>query len=158
MPSFIDPHKLLPNPTNRIFDPLPDDVYQALQADIAERGLLNPILATSDFIVIAGHHRLKAALALGLDTVPVEIQDVDPPEAESRLIADNVLRRQLNPIEQARLIKRLKEQAGIRNGNRFTSVKFTEVAKAVGIAPRSLMRGRGFFVDERAKKNTKEAL
>jgi hypothetical protein len=64
----------------------------------------------------------------------------------------------LFPQGKQRLIKRLKEQAGIRNGNRFTSVKFTEVAKAVGIAPRSLMRGRGFFVDERAKKNTKEAL
>lgn len=116
MPSFIDPHKLTPNPANTIFDPLPDDVYQALQADIAERGLLNPILATSDFIVIAGHHRLKAALALGLETVPVEIQDVDSQEAESRLIADNVLRRQLNPMEQARLIKRLKEQYGVRPG------------------------------------------
>ena len=118
MPSFIDPHKLTPNPANTIFDPLPDDVYQALKADISERGLLNPILATSDFTVIAGHHRLQAALELGLETIPVEIQDVSPQEAESRLIADNVLRRQLSLGEQARLIRRLKEEAGIKPGKR----------------------------------------
>ena len=55
-------------------------------------------------------------------------------------------------MEQARLIKRLKEQAGIRNGNRFTSVKFTEVAKAVGIAPRSLVGGWGFLLTGELKK------
>lgn len=133
--STIDPKKLIPNPANAIFDPLPEDVYQALKDDIAERGLLNPILCTPDYTVIAGHHRLKAALELGMASVPVEIQNVDDEEAESRLIADNVLRRQLNPMEQARLIKRLKERAGIRQGTRATSVTFTEVAEAVGVKP-----------------------
>ena len=57
-------------------------------------------------------HRLKAALELGFESVPIEIQNVDADEAESRMIADNVLRRQLNPMEQARLIKRLKERGG----------------------------------------------
>lgn len=133
--SLIDPHKLTPNPANAIFDALPADVYAALKADIAQRGLLNPILATSDFTVIAGHHRLRASLELGLEQVPVDIQDVDSEEAEDRLIADNVLRRQLNLMEQARLIKRLKERAGIRQGTRSTSVKFTEVAKAANIKP-----------------------
>ena len=115
--SLIDPHKLHPNPGNTIFDALPDDVYAALKADIAARGLLNPILCTSDYTVIAGHHRLKAALELGLNQVPVDVQDVDSDEAEDRLIADNVLRRQLSPDEQSRLIRRLKERAGVRPGN-----------------------------------------
>ena len=112
--SLIDPHKLHPNPGNTIFDPLPAEVYEALKADIAQRGLLNPILCTVDYTVIAGHHRLKAALELGLDQVPVDIQDVGAAEAEDRLIADNVLRRQLSPGEQSRLIRRLKERAGVR--------------------------------------------
>ena len=83
MPSFINPQKLRPNPANTIFDPLPADVYAALKADIAARGLLNPILATSDFTVIAGHHRLQAALELGMDTVPVEVQDSPTPTTHS---------------------------------------------------------------------------
>lgn len=133
--SSIDPTLLKPNPANRIFDPLADDVYQALKDDIAARGLLNPIVVTPTFKLIAGHHRLKAALELGLETVPIDIQNVDDEEAESRLIADNVLRRQLNPMEQARLIRRLKERAGIRQGTRATSVTVTEVAQAVGVEP-----------------------
>ncbi|MCL4352245.1 MAG: ParB N-terminal domain-containing protein [Firmicutes bacterium] len=68
--STIGPKKLTPNPANTIFDPLPENVYQALKNDIAERGLLNPILCTPDFTVIAGHHRLKAALELKLECVP----------------------------------------------------------------------------------------
>ena len=51
-----------------MFDPLSEDVNQALKGDIAERGLLNPILCTLDYTVIARHHRLKAALKLGLQS------------------------------------------------------------------------------------------
>lgn len=82
---------------------------------------------------MAGHHRPKAALELGFVSVPVEIHDVDADEAESQLIADNVSRWRLNPMEQARLIKRLKERAGIHQGSRLTSVNFTEVAGVVGV-------------------------
>ena len=113
-------------------------MYHALKDDIAERGLLNPILCTPDYTVIAGHHRLKAALELGLESVPIDIQNVDNEEAESRLIADNVLRRQLNPMEQARLIHRLKERYGIKKGNNQSvggSVKFTHAVQSVGIEP-----------------------
>ncbi|MCY0865889.1 MAG: ParB N-terminal domain-containing protein, partial [Sulfobacillus sp.] len=136
--STMDPKRLKPHPANALFDPLPDEVYQALKDDIAARGMLNPILCTPDYTVIAGHHRLKAALELGLETVPVDIHDVDAEEAEDRLIADNVLRRQLNPMEQARLIRRLKERYGIKKGNNQRaggSVKFTDAVQAVGIAP-----------------------
>ncbi len=38
-------------------------------------------------------------------------------------------------MEQARLIRRLKEKAGIRQGTRGTSVNFTEVAQTGGVAP-----------------------
>ena len=137
--STIDPKKLHPNPANTIFDPLPEDIYQAFKDDIAQRGLLNPILVTPDFIIIAGHHRLKAAVELGFESVPIEIQNVDADEAENRKIADNVLRRQLNPMEQARLIKRLKERVGIKPGNPHgvNSVKFTELTPAAGLKPES---------------------
>jgi hypothetical protein len=40
----------------------------------------------------------------------------DAAEAESRLIADNTLRRQLTLGEQARLIRRLKERTGVKRG------------------------------------------
>ncbi|AEJ38611.1 ParB domain protein nuclease [Sulfobacillus acidophilus TPY] len=94
-------------------------------------------MCTPDYTVIAGHHRLKAALELGLETVPVEIHDVDPAEAEDRLVADNVLRRHLNPMEPARLIRRLKERYHVkpRRKGQGTSnwVNFTQLAQAIGL-------------------------
>ena len=140
MATNMNPHKLHTHPSNELFDPLSTDVYQALKDDIAQHGMINPILATTDFTIIAGHHRVKAALELGLPTVPVEIQDVDATEAERLLIADNVLRRQLNPMEQARLIQRLKKEYGIRQGTRSTSAKMAEVAQMVGVPKRTAER------------------
>ncbi len=117
MPSSIDPRKLRPHPANTVFDPLAPEVYQALQEDIAAHGIHDALMVTPDLILISGHHRAKIAVELGLATVPIEIQDVDATEAERLLIADNVLRRQLNPMEQARLIQRLQKEYGIKAGN-----------------------------------------
>ena len=51
-----------------------------------------PILARSaDRVVIAGHTRLKAALKIGLDKVPVRFLDLDPGEANALALADNRL-------------------------------------------------------------------
>ena len=50
------------------------------------------------------------------------------------MIADDVLRRQLNPMEQARLIQRLKKMLDIKNGKNNSSVKMTEVAQKAGVA------------------------
>ncbi|MBX5466881.1 MAG: ParB/RepB/Spo0J family partition protein [Firmicutes bacterium] len=144
MPSFIDPKRLKPHPANTLFDPLPEAVYEALKEDIAAHGIHDALLVTPDFTLITGHHRAKAALELGLEAVPVEIQDVDAAEAERLLIADNVLRRQLTPMEQARLIRRLKEAYGIRQGARVdvhkTSDIMSEVQEALGLTDRHLRR------------------
>ena len=52
-----------------------------------------PIIARSaDGEVIAGHTRLRAAEALGLDVVPVRYLDLDPAEAHLLALADNKLR------------------------------------------------------------------
>lgn len=55
-------------------------------------GWTNPILARlEDKMVIAGHTRLKAAVALGMNRVPVRFLDVDPVQARLIAIADNKL-------------------------------------------------------------------
>ncbi len=147
MPSMIDPKKLMPNRSNTVFEPLTPEVYAALKEDIAENGIQTACMVTPDFTIIAGHHRVKAALELGLNAVPVEIHDVSPEEAERLLIADNVLRRQItNPMEQARLIRRLKELHHIKSGPKSesqgtsNSVKMTEIAETVGVGSETAKR------------------
>ncbi len=68
-------------------------------------------------------------------------RDTGEVDASGRLlIADKVLRRQLNPMERARLIQRLKEMHGIKQGKKDSSVKMTEEAKALGIGPETAKR------------------
>jgi ParB-like chromosome segregation protein Spo0J len=51
-----------------------------------------PILARrADGEIIAGHTRLKAAIELGLDRVPVRYLDLDPADAHLLALADNKL-------------------------------------------------------------------
>lgn len=53
-------------------------------ASIREFGFLVPIVARPDGEVLAGHTRLKAALSLGLETVPVLVAaDLDDAKARA---------------------------------------------------------------------------
>lgn len=54
-------------------------------------GFAAPIIARTNGEVIAGHTRLKAAEALGIDRVPVRYMDLDPAEAHLLALADNKL-------------------------------------------------------------------
>lgn len=59
-------------------------------ASIREFGFLVPIVARPDGEVLAGHTRLKAALLLGLETVPVLVAgDLDDAKARAFRLADN---------------------------------------------------------------------
>lgn len=63
---------------------------KAVMRSIKRFGFGSPILARrADGEIIAGHTRLKAAMALGLDRVPVRYLDLDPAEAHLLALADN---------------------------------------------------------------------
>ena len=62
----------------------------AVAKSIKRFGFGSPIIARrEDGEVIAGHTRLKAAIKLGLDKVPVRFLDLDPAEAHLLALADN---------------------------------------------------------------------
>ncbi len=111
---------LKPHPQNAEFFPekLPEHLWNELVADIKENGVINPLIVTPDYTVIAGHLRLEAAKEAGLTHVPVVIRDINPEsdEAISMLIKDNLLRRHLNDVQVARLIRKLKEEYGVKHG------------------------------------------
>lgn len=64
---------------------------QKVMESIRRFGFAAPIVARTNGEVIAGHTRLKAAEALGLDRVPVRYMDLDPAEAHLLALADNKL-------------------------------------------------------------------
>jgi len=69
-----------------------DAAVDAVAASIKEFGFRTPILCDGEGVIIAGHTRLKAALKLGLKSVPVIVADDLPPSKVRALrIADNQL-------------------------------------------------------------------
>lgn len=67
-----------------------DKAVAKVAASIRRFGFASPIIARrADGMVIAGHTRLKAAIEMGLDRVPVRYLDLDPADAKMLAIADN---------------------------------------------------------------------
>lgn len=67
-----------------------DDAVDAVAASISEFGFRQPIVVDADDVIVCGHTRYKAALKLGLETVPVHVvTDLAPDQIRAYRIADN---------------------------------------------------------------------
>jgi hypothetical protein len=86
---WVDPASLKPwkrNPRTN------DHAVASVAASIKRFGFGAPIVARrTDGEVIAGHTRLKAALQMGLDRVPVRYVDLSPKDARALALVDNRL-------------------------------------------------------------------
>ncbi len=82
-----------------------------LARSVKEKGVLQPILvrrlSQDRYQIIAGERRWRAAQQAGLHEVPVIVLDIDDREALEVAIVENVQRRDLSPIEEARGYSRL---------------------------------------------------
>jgi DNA modification methylase len=69
---------------------LNDAAVDAVAASIKEFGFRQPIVVDEEGVIIVGHTRFKAALKLGLETVPVHVaKGLTPAQAKAYRIADN---------------------------------------------------------------------
>ena len=122
----IDPKKLKPNPKNP-YKELDSDTYRRLKSDIETRGIIDPLIVDENLILLTGHNRLRIALELKLNEVPIrKISTLSEPEKNKLMVLDNLLRRQLSPEEKKALIlraygKELKEDN--RGGDRKSKIK-----------------------------------
>src|SRR5260370_38970630 len=75
---------------------------EELNASVKALGILQPLLVMISGVLLAGHRRLIAALAAGLETVPVIITDRLLSDSEIRVLqlTDNMHRADLKAIEQ----------------------------------------------------------
>jgi len=110
------------------------DAQAALCASIARDGVLQPLLvrpAGEDgrYVLVAGHRRLAAASSAWLETVPALVVQVEDAPAERAVLAlaENVLRQELNPIEEARALERIRAARGYRTQ--------AALAERLGLAP-----------------------
>ena len=110
--SSIIPNKYQPR---KNFD---KDSLSELANSIKERGVIQPLIVRKSekqnekFELIAGERRLQASQAAGLHEVPVIIIEADNLKSLELAIVENVQRRDLNPVEEAKGYKRLIDEFG----------------------------------------------
>ena len=101
-----------PNQPRREFDPV---ALEELAESIRQNGIITPITvrkAGESYQIIAGERRWRAARMAGLDEIPAYVLDVDEREAYQYALVENLLRQDLNPIEEALGYQRLMEDYG----------------------------------------------
>jgi hypothetical protein len=91
------------HPVADLFPMLADDELKDLAADIAERGLLQPIVLDADGRILDGRNRHAACAMAGVEPEFVTYEGPDP---EGFALAVNVARRNLNKGQQAVVIAR----------------------------------------------------
>jgi ParB family chromosome partitioning protein len=108
---LIEPN---PHQPRRSFDV---EALEALAGSIRVRGVIQPVLvrplASGRYELVAGERRWRAARLAELETVPAIVrQDDDAASLELALI-ENMVREDLNPVEEARACLALTEELGL---------------------------------------------
>ena len=88
-----------------------------LTNSIKNQGVLSPILVRelglNEFEVIAGERRLRASKMAGLKTIPCLVDQKQDQDALISALIENLQREDLNPVEEARGLDRLKREFGL---------------------------------------------
>lgn len=106
-----------PSPLNPRTD-FPEAELENLACSIREKGLVQPLVVRpsksgkSDYEIVAGERRWRAAQLAGLHSVAVIIRDLTDGEALELAVIENVQRSDLNPIEEAHGYRELIETFG----------------------------------------------
>ncbi len=102
----IIPNRFQPR---EVFD---EKALKELAVSIKEHGVIQPIIVRSvngKYEIIAGERRYKASALAGLTKIPAIIRDLDDKESSKVALLENLQRKNLNPIEEARTYQKILE-------------------------------------------------
>jgi ParB family transcriptional regulator, chromosome partitioning protein len=96
------------------FDP---EALSALAASIEASGVVQPLLVRplhdGSYELVAGERRWRAAQQAGLEKVPAVVRDQEQAERLQAALIENMVREDLNPVEEARACAALVEDLGL---------------------------------------------
>jgi ParB family chromosome partitioning protein len=105
-----------PSQPREIFD---EASLQELVESIESLGVLQPVRVRWDeelvmYVIIAGERRLRAAKMAGLKSIPCVVQEGELTESQRLIeqLAENIIRADLQPVEQAKAFRRLMDLNG----------------------------------------------
>ncbi|HZP91158.1 MAG TPA: ParB/RepB/Spo0J family partition protein [Actinomycetota bacterium] len=105
---------LVPNPQQprRVFEPR---ALEELAASIRSSGVLQPLVVRpkgDQFEILVGERRWRAAQLAGVARIPAIVREASDAEALELALVENLLREDLNPIEEAHAYARLLAEFG----------------------------------------------
>ena len=102
----IIPNRFQPR---EVFD---EKALKELAVSIKEHGVIQPIIVrevNGKYEIIAGERRYKASALAGMTKIPAIVRDLDDKESSKVALLENLQRKNLNPIEEARTYQKILE-------------------------------------------------
>ena len=106
---LIDPN---PYQTRYMFE---EELLQELAVSIREHGVVQPVVVRpaekeGRYILVLGERRLRASKMAGKDTIPALVRRLSLQQAAEMTVLENVVRQDLNPLEQAEAFRVLSKE------------------------------------------------
>lgn len=130
-----------------LFSNMTGEAFEQFKESILLKGIMQPLIVSSDMTIISGHQRYRAAQELGLDKVPIIIkEDInDDDDKDLSLIISN-FQRSIDPIKRGKWIAEYERLRGVRQGsafqkaggNNFRQVSQEDIAAELGVDTRTL--------------------
>ena len=117
----LDINRLEPNrdQPRRSFDP---ESLKDLADSIRDQGVITPLIVTPSerpdhYTIVAGERRWRAARMAGLRSVPAIVRELTREDVQRQALIDNVVRQDLNALEEAQAYDRLIKEFGMTQEN-----------------------------------------
>jgi ParB/RepB/Spo0J family partition protein len=106
---FIDKN---PYQTRYVFD---EEQLIELRDSIKEHGVVQPVVVRPGeeqgrYTLVLGERRLRASKMAGKETIPALVRRLSPQQAAEMTVLENVVREDLNPLEQAEAFRVLSKE------------------------------------------------
>lgn len=135
---LIDVHQIVEDPDQprKHHD---EESLRGLADSIRQHGMLQPITVShlanvNMYRIVTGERRWRAAQMAGLDAVPCILKELDPEEALTEQLIENLQREDLQPLEKAQALQHVKAALGATN---------RELGHRLGISERTV----GYLLD-----------
>ena len=103
------------SPANPIRTDTDNEKFDELVSSIKMYGLIHPIIVYPRgkmYEIIAGHRRYLACKVLGMNEISAQVRAADEIERDAIKLHENIIREDVNPIDQARYFKYMLEKYG----------------------------------------------
>jgi len=122
------------SPTNHMFrdsEEMQNGSIQELVDSVKSKGIIQPILlrplpanGANKYELVAGERRYRAATAAGLPVIPAYIKELTDEEALDLQLTENLQRKDVHPIKEARAFKFLQQKDEKKNTPEELAVRF----------------------------------